>query len=692
MQADAPIDSALGATRGIKNATRTRQHPTLHTILHAAFNIDTLVERLASRVRFNINDASAAPSASPATSAYAQLHCATDAFELPRSWTDEWHASDPSRCLVSAVESRWEAFTLPDQYAAMQQERRSHDDVPSYILIHRSKCCRGASSGAECTRVHATQASVHSPHPRHRSSLIFSYATDERSIDIRRKRTATQRYSADGPAETVCSCHTLPGAATMPLDSPHTASSSHISDKRHKTRLLALQQIDPNERHQSPGRPVEWCSVASLQPIATNQPSVTPIDRSEVESLMLQYLLACAEPWFDLSRLQPGSIVNQFFLLTAMPMPTDAPDALRVAYDGMRQSLLAIVSGEEYSHDRETNLLLTFGQPQLVCVAEMPLSEAPYAYLEVMANLQQAFQRWLSDPTVSWQSFSDDRINSSEKVPHEVERLTHTLVMDWLEARSHQREAHFIASLASFIAFFESLMVDESTPPKCAQFWTHFWRSPITIAVMYLATHVIFVQNDYMSKEPLSGDLIALQPICVFLAKNISVAERYPLSELVSECIALFHESPAHRYLCTSLWRKHVAVGRRYPPLPTAKKQLPKNVHHFIITLQHVYLSLLRGASSVVAADPLPRASVVQCGDDCLNRRTFVECTTMNCRLLPHACTNRTLSRAVSFPGIETFKTKFTGWGLRSAKQEGESTLKLVPHLRCKFVTCQSDH
>jgi hypothetical protein len=140
------------------------------------------------------------------------------------------------------------------------------------------------------------------------------------------------------------------------------------------------------------------------------------------------------------------------------------------------------------------------------------------------------------------------------------------------------------------------------------------WKTPCTVSVrqiirglMYLATHVVFVQNEYGSRSPVHT--IGYAHICDFLQRGLPMARKTVQhvsdSELLAECIAVWAEHPRYSSLANQVWTEDLLdKKKRAPALKTARAQalwkrtLCFEYMHLTMTLIQAYLASMRAAAS----------------------------------------------------------------------------------------------
>jgi ectoine hydroxylase-related dioxygenase (phytanoyl-CoA dioxygenase family) len=270
--------------------------------------------------------------------------------------------------------------------------------------------------------------------------------------------------------------------------------------------------------------------------------------RQCVETMLLEYMAVWQREDYRLDALPTNDIINQYFLLTIMQPPVGAPLPIRQGLNTQQQQLACLIKKklmQQVQDSPDWRERYYFGRAR-------PSSYAASAprFVPVAASMQQALcERIESGKFPNGMSLA--------RMVKDVGDLTATVVHDWLLARIHPA------------------------------------RSNLTAALMYLATHIVFVQTDYSTKAP--KRFVAYESICCFLLLTLAVA--LPVTELLVECLAVFYESSEHRCHCQPLWLSHVAVPeRRSRPPQSDEKQNLAQVNHFVITLLHAYLCMVRNA------------------------------------------------------------------------------------------------
>jgi hypothetical protein len=334
-----------------------------------------------------------------------------------------------------------------------------------------------------------------------------------------------------------------------------------------------------------------------LSPRKPSEPSSGAIDTQSISTLMLEYIKASAA---SDCVLKPESIVNQMFLLNIMALPSSAPHALSAAIGGMKARLRKIASLGAFSaipnyHNRlhyET-IISVVSQPKIEVdedvddEMEIP-PPPPFKYESKIGELKKAFELLIQDRT--WSKCNHARITNWHDVCIEVEGITAELVEEWLSSRLKGDEARFFDSLECVYDLLLFLNVDAGSRLPSAQYTNATVQS-----LMYLATHVIFVQTDYFTKALNSKNETAMFVICGFLEAFIAVPIKLHCAELLAECVALFSLSPQHYSLAERIWHSDVNGAKRYPSSRAATGITPthlRDINHFIVTLLHVYLSI----------------------------------------------------------------------------------------------------
>jgi hypothetical protein len=327
--------------------------------------------------------------------------------------------------------------------------------------------------------------------------------------------------------------------------------------------------------------------------------------RASIEAMMLLYMRAWQQPTYPMNDMNRDQLINQIFLMRIMRLPAGTPAALVAFADAYQQRLQTFV-GQKYSAH------LSKSVPCARKVNFAPLlpshspssTSTPFTYPAVAESLRWALEHFQTNPTARW-GYGELKYNSMKRalnVHLSIHHLTSTIVDEWLVARAEGNEQQFIGSL-HFFSFMFNMLNHNASRRRAASgfdskvdFLLRAAHRNITTALMYLATHIVFVQTDYSTMTP--RQIIALKEICDFLASTLIVAEDTSDTELVAECIAVFYESPKHRHRCEPLWHSHVDVDSRQPPVPSTQHdpthEEAVKINHFIMTLQHVCLCMLR--------------------------------------------------------------------------------------------------
>jgi hypothetical protein len=373
-----------------------------------------------------------------------------------------------------------------------------------------------------------------------------------------------------------------------------------------------ILQVGTPEQNAADDSPAAAAAASSSSPVSS--PAASDSDRMhhQLVAMLLQYLHFSETSDFRFDLLKSGDIVNQKFLLDAMPLPAGAPLELVALVNRMVEDLHAAlyegpVLRPAYTGSHEwMERIAAFSSPPSAAAASSAPPSYPhtFGFIPLLSALQTGFTiRLAGGKSEGWKIGGD--VLSCHEVAKAIEQLTSTVVHDWLVARAAgpDRERLFIAELYRFDDFFRAL----EPAHDLAGFWTRPANTSITGSLMYLGTHVIFVQSDYSSSAPRSGALVASHSVCTYLERNLEVPRRQHNAELLAECVAVFFEEPSFRHLCIPLWRSGVAEPHRVPQLPahgTVGYTLSKQIHHFIITLLHIYLCMHRALGSAQPSPP----------------------------------------------------------------------------------------
>lgn len=166
------------------------------------------------------------------------------------------------------------------------------------------------------------------------------------------------------------------------------------------------------------------------------------------------------------------------------------------------------------------------------------------------------------------------------------------LIDDWIGARNAGGEAEFFLKLQPFGDFFSSPELMNELPSRM-----DFARRQLVVQLMYLATHVVLVQTDYMSK-PSILQIVAYRLICQFLLVGIELIHHGSVlpganCEVVGECISVFSQSHEFSARCSGLWRVHIMPADRYPPVKASSKLQAVSADHFLAVLLQIYCAVL---------------------------------------------------------------------------------------------------
>jgi hypothetical protein len=128
--------------------------------------------------------------------------------------------------------------------------------------------------------------------------------------------------------------------------------------------------------------------------------------------------------------------------------------------------------------------------------------------------------------------------------------------------------------------------------------------------LMYLATHVVFVQNTYAFVHVDAAHVIGLATIDAFLKRGIGIARRNvstrntPDTELIAECLSVWYMSPQNAEWCRLILHRDVLQARVCCPAlpePTRKAKWSMwqchQLIHFVFTLLQAYLSYQHAAN-----------------------------------------------------------------------------------------------
>jgi hypothetical protein len=335
--------------------------------------------------------------------------------------------------------------------------------------------------------------------------------------------------------------------------------------------------------------------------------------RASVEAMLLVYMRAWQQPAYPTEEIKRDELINQMFLMRIMEWPVDTPAGIaHLASSYMPKLRAALALPRHAAHIDKHVASQNKVNFERVPPASSSSTVTPPTYTRQTASMQWALEHFQSTAGARWGAGAlvDSSVSSVTKVHLSVHNLTSTLVDEWLAARLEGAEAHFLGSLHLISNLYEQLKERASQRRlervnSSVDFLLCEAHTSITTALMYLATHIVFVQTDYSTRAPRTGTIIALEPICDFLVSTLDVPKRTRDTELLAECIAVFYESPAHRGRCEQLWREHIDTPHRQPPAPTTRVTPLAQAHqinHIIMTLQHVYLCMMRSVTVRPAA------------------------------------------------------------------------------------------
>jgi ectoine hydroxylase-related dioxygenase (phytanoyl-CoA dioxygenase family) len=377
--------------------------------------------------------------------------------------------------------------------------------------------------------------------------------------------------------------------------------------------------------------PIDGAGAAQL--IATHVESRLLDDRPrslllDVERMLLEYIRLCpAEATSNRMRnLHVNHASAQHFLVRTMRLNEAMPIEVRA---WLQEHLLALESHLAVQKEltRDPELL----QRYRACFEDggkrmprLPLSAAVH-------KLRQAvvFGYIAHLDTLRASLLAKDALVPTKIVPLIIE-CTSALVVSWLHSREERTEQLFAASLTVFDAFFDTLMASPTARHLLVQS-TAIGAATLASNLMYLGTHVVYVQNQYSSR--CAENMVALPAVSRFLrmclttdGTPLQAAARKSIddTELVAECISVFCESEEHAPFGVKLFLEHVwpVAARCIPPKPPSKAAGVAAMNHFISILIFVHGAasrLLRRSPALVypatwdAHAPLPAPVVHLC-------------------------------------------------------------------------------
>jgi hypothetical protein len=474
----------------------------------------------------------------------------------------------------------------------------------SYLLI--SKQCPMGLMNDNCGAVGTVQCRVNIPvgwtastHDGTRMSMLqFAVTTTSNCIAAGAEIFLAYNYNI---AESIGKRKRSQKAA---LDDDQNANEKRQRRSLSVAHVRAMQIILTDRRplQRTPLSPKNF--LPSPHPrLTSHAPTTNAIEPQAVTALMLKYLNASAA---SKNTLVPNKIVNQIFLLNLMPLPSSAPPDLAVAINAMRARLQVASQAGEFEADPLLSDRLQF---HTATKSERSRDASPivFAYVARVGELRRAFEHLCSASSgISWKQCQHPRIHTWHQACYEIGQISALLVEEWISARLRGGEEKFLASLSCIVDFLSYLNVDARS-----RLQTSTSTKATIMALMYLATHVIYVQTDYLSKRELtSANLTAIFAVSYFLEAFVGVPIMERSAELLAECVAIFtvSSSAQHRALGVRIWHESIIPETRYPPIAAKDETLTltADIDHFIVTLLHVYLTVdATTARNVVAAKML---------------------------------------------------------------------------------------
>jgi hypothetical protein len=298
-------------------------------------------------------------------------------------------------------------------------------------------------------------------------------------------------------------------------------------------------------------------------------------DTSEMDArlrLIHRYMDTLSDTRFQVGALKHEHLIVQRFLLRTIRMPDDLALRLRAACG----PLLAF----PYEANRD-DPLCGFVRGGVAHTLSLPL--------ETIESIARGAKPPLTPSSIR------DRCAA---MVDDIQTALRNLVDDWVRGASG-----LDAVLRQYDVLFGQL--NQSVA---------LWKTPCSVdarqiirGLMYLATHVVFVQNEYGSRSPVHT--IGYAHICDFLQRGLPMARKTVQhvsdSELLAECVAVWAEHPQYTSLANQVWTEDLLdKKKRAPALKTArartlwKRTLCFEYMHLTMTLIQAYLASTRAAAA----------------------------------------------------------------------------------------------
>lgn len=386
-----------------------------------------------------------------------------------------------------------------------------------------------------------------------------------------RSSSSSSSSSSAGPSSrsnsnsSECSEH-----STSTFDDTHgsyTTVSEHCTKKRKST------EFESTER--STGRVSNESSSSSR---SSNSTATRPLTKHIVNDLLSSYSCNWSSDDDILDCTSVLDRVNMTFLINLMS-PSDGSN-IAVHFDDMKGELAKIRDDIDTTRVRR------------------PISERIVWKLRLQFELNtpkpligEAFTRKFEQHLDSFASvFKVSRIDHQQT---QVESLTSDMTDAWMEshAAGPKRRTEFLTLLGRVEHLFDTLFRPLLTESIGVLFTN---RLGLFKTLMYLATHVVFVQTNYSTLTP--AKLIAYESMSTFLIAGIDAIDACKSylavdgwqSDLIAECIAVLWECRDHQLRCGMLWFQYIAIEHRYPPVGAQSGKWRQDYNHFIMALMHV--------------------------------------------------------------------------------------------------------
>lgn len=334
------------------------------------------------------------------------------------------------------------------------------------------------------------------------------------------------------------------------------------------------------------------------------------IMREKVGAMMIDFMSVWKYERDAMLKYDVDTVVNSLLLTACMPMSSHPIMSGHVS--SFRHALLKRVRDRPEMKDISQIRRRDFDVDH--AVRDTPIRNFSFSYVKNLESLIRIMSARINQPKVTSWMDGTERMTYVD-VTNFISATTAIMVDNWLATcDDSSQHAAFILSLEKFVELFT---LCTPTDPLYRPLGDTKFLS-VTTALMYLATHIVYVQSVYSSKSPTV--IVALEPVCQFLLAYVNVAAsalvttyagrpKVNQSELMAECISVFLESPIHRNMrkdgrnmCVWYWENAILNNAtRYPStfaqLSIGGKIRPYDItsmNHFISTLAHVYVAIER--------------------------------------------------------------------------------------------------